>query len=131
MISCGTSTRALKRGARYDGLFRILTGVDEIASIRAQMRNEAQRVGNEVEQLKLYDYQPMILTEGAAFEGVGDLPLAGSADKLLTGIAEYEQAGMDQLVHGFTSDPFGPMPEQLENMEQFATEVMQPYRRQS
>jgi probable F420-dependent oxidoreductase len=128
MISCGTSTRALKRGARYDGLFRILTGVEEIAPIRARMRTEAQRVGNDADRLRLYDYQPMILTEGAAFEGVADLPLAGSADKLLTGIAAYERAGMDQLVHGFTADPFGPMPEQLENMEQFAIEVMQPYR---
>ncbi len=118
MIGCGTRARALKRGARYDGLFRILTGVDEIAPVRAQMGSEAQRVGNDTQVgndaqgLELYDYQPMMLTEGAAFEGVG----------------EYERAGMDQLVHGFTADPFGPMPAQLENMEQFAIEVMRPYR---
>ncbi len=129
MLSCGTSERALLRGSRYDGLFRILTAVDEIPQILQKMRAEAQRVGNDPANLRLYDYQPMILaTDVAEFEGVGDLPLAGSADKLLTGIEAYEKAGMDQLVHGFTTDPFGPMDEQLEKMEQFATEVMVPYR---
>ncbi len=127
MIGCGTSQRALLRGARYDGLFRILTAVSEIPAILDAMRAEATRVGNDPDGLRLYDYQPMILSEGAAFEGVGDLPLAGSADKLLAGIEEYDKAGMYQLVHGFTDDPFGPMTEQLEKMEQFAVEVMHPY----
>lgn len=128
MLSCGTSERALRRGARFDGLFRILTGLDEVRPIRERMQAEAERAGNDPQRLRLYDFQPMILAEGVAFEGVGDLPLAGPADKLLTNIAEYERLGMDQLVHGFTTDPFGPMAEQLENMEQFATEVLRPYR---
>ena len=61
---------------------------------------------------------------------MGDLPLAGPADKVLEAIAAYEAAGMHQLVSGFTSDPFGSTTEQLENLEQFAREVMHPYRGQ-
>jgi hypothetical protein len=41
----------------------------------------------------------------------------------------YEDAGMHQIVSGFTADPFGPMNEQLENMQRFAEEIMVPYRR--
>ena len=129
MVSCGTSERALLRGSRYDGLFRILTAVEEVPDILGRMHAEAERVGNDPAKIKLYDFQPMILTdEAVAFEGVDSLALAGSADKLLTGIEAYEKAGMNQLVHGFTTDPFGPMDEQLENMEQFAVEVLRPYR---
>ena len=73
-----------------------------------------------------------MITDGPTqFEGVADLPLAGPADRLLEVIAEYEAAGMHQLVSGFTSDPFGSTTEQLENMEQFAREVMHPYSRTS
>jgi hypothetical protein len=80
--------------------------------------------------VKLYDFQAIILTDDGdvTFEGVADLPLAGPADHLLETIAEYDRAGMHQLVAGFTADPFGPMQEQLDNMERFAKEVMQPYR---
>ena len=129
MVSCGTSKRALRRGARYDGLFRILTPIAEVRRILDDMRSEAERAGNDPERMKLYDFQAIILTDGnVSFEGVGDLPLAGTADQVLHAVDQYQQAGMHQLVAGFTTDPFGPMDEQLENMEQFAAEVMRPYR---
>ena len=129
MVSCGTSMRALRRGSRYDGVFRILTPVTEVKGIVDRMRIEAERAGRDPEGVKLYDFQAIVITEAATqFEGVADLPLAGSADQLLGVIADYEAAGMHQLVSGFTSDPFGSTTEQLENMEQFAREVMHPYR---
>jgi probable F420-dependent oxidoreductase len=132
MVSCGTSRRALIRGARYDGVFRILTPVDEVRAFVDQLRAEAERVGNDPERVKLYDFQAIVITDDVStqFEGVADLPLVGPADKLLDVIAAYEGAGMHQLVSGFTSDPFGSTTEQLDNMEQFATEVMGPYRGQ-
>ena len=55
---------------------------------------------------------------------------AGNPRETADQIAEYEAAGMHQLVSGFTSDPFGSTTEQVENMEQFALEVMHPYRGQ-
>ena len=129
MVSCGTSVRALRRGSRYDGVFRILTPVAEVKGIVDRMRAEAEQAGGDPEGVKLYDFQAIVVTDDTAqFEGVTDLPLAGPASQLLDVIAEYEAAGMHQLVSGFTSDPFGSTTEQLENMEQFAREVMHPYR---
>jgi probable F420-dependent oxidoreductase len=131
MVSCGTSVRALRRGSRFDGLFRILTPVAEVKGIVDRMRAEAEQAGNDPDNVKLYDFQAIVIADGATqFEGVTDLPLAGPADRLMEVIAEYEAAGMHQLVSGFTSDPFGSTTEQVENMEQFAREVMHPYRGQ-
>ena len=129
MVACGTSMPALRRGSRYDGLFRILTPLAEVKGIVDRMRAEAERAGNDPDRVKLYDFQAIVITEEATqFEGVADLPLAGPADRILEVIGQYEAAGMHQLVSGFTSDPFGRTDEQLENIEQFAREVMQPYR---
>ena len=101
MVSCGTSLRALLRGARYDGVFRILTPLDEVKGLVDQMRAEAERVGRDPEGVKLYDFQAIVITDDVVqFEGVGDLPLAGPADKVLEAIAAYEAAGMHQLVSG-------------------------------
>ena len=121
--------RALRRGSRYDGVFRILTPVAEVKGIVDRMRSEAEQAGRDPEGVRLYDFQAIVIADGPTqFEGVADLPLAGPVDRLLEVIAEYEAAGMHQLVSGFTSDPFGSTTEQLENMERFAREVMHPYR---
>ena len=82
MVACGTSMPALRRGSRYDGLFRILTPLAEVKGIVDRMRAEAERAGNDPDRVKLYDFQAIVITEEATqFEGVADLPLAGPADR--------------------------------------------------
>jgi len=130
MIACGTSQPALNRGARYDGLFRIITPLEEVAGIAQELREKAEAAGHDPARPKLYDFNPIVITDGAAqFEGVEDLPLAGSVNFIMDQLKAYEDAGMHQIVSGFTADPFGPMDEQLENIQRFAEEVMVPYRK--
>lgn len=130
LVSCGTSRKALLRGARFDGVFRILTPLSDVKRCVDEMRAEAERVGHDPDRPKLYDFQAIFITDGndAQFEGVTDLPFAGPVDKLLEACAAFDEAGMHQIATGFTSDPFGDTNEQLENMERFAVEVMRPYR---
>jgi probable F420-dependent oxidoreductase len=90
MVSCGTSMNALRRGSRYDGVFRILTPVAEVKGIVDRVRSEAERAGRDPEDVKLYDFQAIVITQGPTqFEGVSDLPLAGPADRLMDVIAAY------------------------------------------
>lgn len=79
--------------------------------------------------MKLYDFNPIIVSNrDEQFEGVANLPLAGSAARIIDQLHAYEAAGMHQIVSGFTAEPFGPMNEQLEKMQQVAEEVLQPFR---
>jgi probable F420-dependent oxidoreductase len=129
MISCGTSAPALARGARYDGLFRILTPLEDVSTFVGELHAKAIAAGNDPERVKLYDFNPIIISNSATqFEGVAELPLAGSPQRILDQLHAYEKAGMHQIVSGFTADPFGPWNEQLEKMQQFAEDVLKHFK---
>ena len=55
--------RALRRGSRYDGVFRILTPVAEVKGIVDRMRAEAEQAGGDPEGVKLYDFQAIVITD--------------------------------------------------------------------